>query len=171
MAPPANMDTHLVDGENDGGFAFTNGDSKPITVRTETFDISYSYISTAYGPLVLRLIDPADTTHYTDYDLTKLPAESSSTYGMNGLTFSWPFSVPANDAKFLPVEVLGVHRLSIADTSPSFTITLAGMTTDRTDFAAQPGTPAISWSCAVSSAFYDPNATSGVFASGEACNN
>lgn len=172
-SPPANMDTHLTDSENDGGFVFTNDDTKPIAVLSETFAVSYTGLSTGYGPLILRLIDPGDATNYIDYHLENIPAVSSSSYlhSATGITLSMPLTIGAANAKMLPVEVLDVHKLSVTGVDPAVTITLTGVTTDRTDFVMRLGTPQISWSCVVALGYYDPNATSGPFATGEACKN
>jgi hypothetical protein len=172
-SPPANMNTHLVNDQNDGGFVFTNDDTKPVSVLSETFDVTYTGLSTQYGPLVLRLVDPSDATHYLDYHMENFPAVSSSsfTHSAAGITLSFPVTVDASNQKLLPIEVLGVHKLSIVGVNPTVTITLRGVTTDRSDIAMQLGTPHISWRCVVTLGYYDPNATSGPFATGEACQN
>ena len=169
--PPANMDTYLSSGMNEGGFVFVNGDTQPISVLSETFNVSYSYLATAYGPLILRLKDPADSSHYLDYHLENIPAASSSpdTYLQTGVTFSWPITIPANGAKLFPLELFGAHPLSINGTEPSLSVTLSGFTTDRTDIDITPGIPSISWYCVVATSYYNPNATSGPYAAGDAC--
>ncbi len=172
-SPPANMNTHLTNDENDGGFVFTNEDSKPVSVLSETFTVSYAGLITAYGPLVLRLVDPANAANYIDYHLENIPAVASSSYLHigTGITLSMPLTVGAANAKMLPVEVLGVHKLSVAGVNPTVSVTLAGIATDRNDIDLELGAPQISWSCVIATGYYDPNATSGPYATGEACQN
>lgn len=171
-SPPANMDTHLVNDENDGGFVFTNDDTKPITVLSETFVVSYTGLSTAYGPLVLRLMNPAHATDYIDYHLENIPPVASSSYLHRAIiTLPMPVAVGAANAKMLPIKVLGVHKLSIVGVNPTITITLDSVTTDRSDILMRLGTPHISWGCIVALSYDNPNATSGPFATGEACQN
>lgn len=170
---PSSMSTHLVSDENDGGFTFANQDTQPITVTSETFDISFAGLSTSYGPLVLRLVDPKDPTNHLDYHLENTPVNPAVpfTYNVPGITLSFPFTINGSAQKLLPVQILGVHKLSVEGTDPTVKVTLRGFTTDRTDIKRAPGTPQILWSCVVTLAAYDPNATSGPFATGDACLN
>lgn len=173
--PPSSMSTLLTDSMNQGGFVFNNEDTGPVTIKDLTFDISYTGLNTVYGPLVLRIVNPTDETVYTDYHMESFPLDPSSqfTHSKTGVSVSLPFPFTVNGAyqKMLPIEVLGVHKMSVLGVDPTVTITLRGVSVDPSNVRTQINSPQISWSCVVVLGAYDPNATSGPAAVGTACRN
>jgi hypothetical protein len=189
----AAMNTLLGDNTNNGGIVFNNQDTNPVTLTGVTFDASYSYLNILNGPLVLRFLDPTTNQSLADYHLEKIPAtgdgagngaSSSSTsntytYAQSGITVPLSFTIPPSTQKMLPIEVLGVDRMFVLGTSPTVSITLHSVTTNEAGGGGGDGggvktvmaSPNITWSCSVSTASYDPNATSGVYATGQACLN
>jgi len=187
------MNTILADNTNNGGVVFNNQDINPVTITGITFDASYSYLNILNGPLVLRFLDPTTNQSLADYHLEKIPAvadgaaaggnavgtSNTYTYAQSGITLPLSFTIPPSTQKMLPIEVLGVDRMFVLGTSPTMSITLRGVTTNEADNANGASgdvkivmaNPNITWSCAVSTASYDPNATSGVYTTGQACLN
>jgi len=171
VTPPASMNTVLRDDENDGGFTFNNEDSQPVTLSGLTIDVSFRALNLAEGPLVLRFVNPATGLSLYDYHLENLPADPSGQFlhSQAGIQIPFSFTLAAGAEKLLPIQVLGVHRMSIQGIDPTITITLRGVATDPPVGKLILGQALISWSCVVPFGSYDPNATSGAFAAGNAC--
>jgi hypothetical protein len=171
ITPVAAMNTHLVDDTNIGGFVFENQDSDPITVTKMTLDLSYTALNTQAGPLVLRFLDPTTGKFLYDFDMLSLPALPSPehTYGEMNIDLPIAFTFPASAKKLLQVEVLGVHKMLIVGNDPMIKIALRGVTTDSADVRTLFLGAEIHWSCIVTNIPFDPNATTGPFATGEAC--
>jgi hypothetical protein len=171
VTAPSAIGTVLKNGENDGGFVFTNEDTEPITITQMTLDISYTGLSTVYGPLVFRVVNPVNGQPDGDYHLENLPAITGQqyTFGQSGMVIPASLTIPAGGQKLLPIQVLGVDTMSIQGVNPSMTVTLRGITTNRTDSNAVINGAQLAWSCVVSFVSYDPNATSGAVADGDAC--
>ncbi len=172
VTAPSSMDTVLQSNENDGGFVFRNNDAEPIMVSNLTLDVSYTALNVAYGPLVLRFIDPATELPLgSDYHLESLAADPSLPYTNVGTGIQIPvsFTIGPTSQKLLPLELLGVHWMSISGVNPTMTITLRAVATDQSQGKAVLNAAVLSWSCIVATEAYDPNATSGAYASGLAC--
>jgi hypothetical protein len=171
VKPPTSMNTLLKDDANSGGFVFANQDAEPITITKLAVDVSFTALSTLGGPLVLRFLDPGTETSLADYHMENFSAISPRpfTYGATGIEISLSFTVGPSSQKLLPVQVLGVHKMSISGIDPTITITLRGIVTDRAECKVVLNAPEIKWSCVVALGAYDPNATSGPFATGQAC--
>ncbi len=169
---PPSASVHLVSDEDDGGFAFKNSDTRPVTITSESFDVSFTGLSVNDGPVVLRLVDPHDITNYLDYHMETFSPDPNRQFSYAGhVTLAFPIVVGAGNQKLLPVDVLGVHKLSITGYDPTIRITLRSVTTDRPDLPVNLGAPTVMWSCKVVIGSYDPNVTSSAFATGEACTN
>ena len=63
----------------------------------------------------------------------------------------------------------GVNRMGVSGTSPTVAITVTGLTTNQSDDKLILNNARISWSCIVPTTAYDPNATTGPYATGQAC--
>ncbi len=172
VTPPASMDTVLKDTENDGGFVFTNDDTQPITVTNLTFNVAYNDLTNAYGPTILRFINPVTGAPAGDFDISNLPAVSGGSYTneQDGLSAPVSLTIPPDDERLLPIAILGAHPLSVQSTTPTLSVTLKGVTISAPDVQTVLNSASISWSCTVTFAIYDPNATSGALVSGQACN-
>ena len=156
------MDTVLVNNTNNGGVIFNNQDSNPITVTSVTFNASYAYLATTLDiPLVLRFQDPSTGRSLVDYALTN----ASDT----NVTVPLSFIVAPLSQKLFPIQVLGVQKMLIQNTTPSVNVTITSVTIDRNDVKIVLHNPSLAWSCNVSQTGYDPNATSGAYATGAAC--
>jgi hypothetical protein len=171
VTSPSSMNTVLTDNTNSGGFVFTNDDTEPITVTGLDIDASYRGLNITENPLILRFEDPATETSLADYHLEDLAADPSTSYAHTGTDIQIPvsFTVPASSQKMLPVDILGVHRLGIYGIDPTITIALRQVTTNQNVNRIALNSAKISWSCIVPLGAYDPNATSGPYASGQAC--
>lgn len=172
VTPPRAMGTVLHNGENDGGFVFNNSSAEAVTITGLTLDISYTALNVAAGPLVLRPIDPISGVPYSDYHLENLAVDPSVPYTHTGTGIVIPvsFTVKPAQQKMFPLEILGVSVMGVAGASPAMTITLRDITTDgASGVKVSQNAPKISWSCIVPLTGYDPNATSGPYATGEAC--
>ena len=172
VTPAVSMNTVLRDGGNDGGLVFNNENSEPMTISALDVDVSYKGINVANGPLVLRFEDPATNVSLADYHLETLAADPSSPYAHAGTDIHIPlsFTIPAASQKMLPVSVLGVEKLHVDGLDPDITITVRQVITDSNSNKSVLNSAEISWSCVtVPIGSYDPNATSGPYASGQAC--
>lgn len=171
VAPASSINTVLKNEKNDGGIVFNNQDSSPITIQAVALDISFTYLSTIEGPLVLRFADPVTGQPLSDYHLEGLPELSSSTftYGQTNITVPVNFVIGSSKERSLPIQILNVQKMGIPGTSPAVHITLRGVTTNRSDVKTVLTDPDIIWTCTIPTVAYDPNATSGVFVSGQAC--
>jgi len=172
ILPDMAMDTVLVDNTNNGGVILDNQDSNPITVTSVTFNVSYAYLATTpETPLVLRFQDPATGQSIGDYPLTNLPPDpsASTTFSQSDVTLPLSLTIPPLSQKLLPMQALGVQKMLILNSTPSVNVTLTGVTINRSDVKVILHNPNIVWSCVVSQLSYDPNATSGVYATGQAC--
>jgi hypothetical protein len=172
VTAPSSMNTVLQSGQNDGGFVFNNEDSRPVAVNSVKLDVTYTGLIVAYGPLVLRITDPTTGLPVAaDYHLENLAADPSRPYTYTGTDIQIPLSFTIGPAsqKMLPLQVLGVHWMSISGVDPTMTITLRDVATDQSGGKTIVHPAVLSWSCTVATVAYDPNATSGVFASGEVC--
>ncbi|HEX4104273.1 MAG TPA: hypothetical protein VHZ04_02220 [Candidatus Paceibacterota bacterium] len=171
IIPPSSMDTVLNSSNNQGGFVFDNEDTEPVTVTGFAINVSYTALNTGQGPLVLRFLDPVSGAPLTDYHLENLALDPTTQYTHTGTDIQIPvsFTIPASSQKLLPIELLGVHTVSITGVNPAVTITLQTVSTNPSDAKTILGQAQISWSCEVPTTSYDPNATSGALASGLAC--
>lgn len=167
----SSMSTILKSNLNTGGFIFRNDDTDPVTVTGIDVDVSYRGLDTMDGPLLLRVKDTATDLPLAEYNLENLAADPSASYAHSGTNIHIPFSFTINAAsqKLLRINVLGVHRLSIYGVDPTVSITLHRVTTDKNADKVVLSAAKISWSCIVPIGAYDPNATSGPFATGQAC--
>jgi hypothetical protein len=160
----AETDSLLQNNTNNGGFTFDNQDSQPVTITGLTIDVSYTGVVTSTNLLVLRFADPVTGASLYDYPLATAAAGGSAT----GVSIPLSFTIPANTAKVLPVEAIGVSILAVDGTSPTISVTLRDVTVDDgidTKFIS----PEISWTCIMPTTGYDPYATSSAFLSGQAC--
>ncbi len=173
VTAPASMDSLLANDTNSGGFVFNNTDGGPVTVTGLTFDVSYQYLTTIYGPLVLRILDPTTESPLNDYHLETIPADSEAQYGYHSSNVAIPvsFTLKGTSQKLLPVQMLGVRKMLVSSTTPRVALTLTGVTTDPANVETILEGAAISWSCDVMIGGYDPNATSGPIATGRVCTN
>lgn len=173
VSPVSSMNTILANDENDGGFVFTNTDPRDSAITGVTFDVSYNNLSTTQRPLVLRFLNPADGTILYDYHMENLPETDPSTFahGATGVNAPLSFTIKGSNQKLLPVQILGVTKMLIAGSTPRITVTLTGISTGQSNVKTVFHSAKISWHCVVASGAYDPNATSGPYATGEACQN
>ncbi|MEK7508216.1 MAG: hypothetical protein AAB602_04025 [Patescibacteria group bacterium] len=167
----SSMNTVLKDNLNTGGFVFRNDDIEPVTVTGIDIDVSYRGLDTTDSPLILRFKDTATELALAEYNLENLAADPSISYAHSGTNIHIPLSFVVNSAsqKLLPISVLGVHRLSIYGVNPIVDITLRKITIDKSANKIILSIPKISWSCIVPIGAYNPNATSGPYATGQAC--
>ena len=170
---PLAMNTLLANNKNSGGFVFKNQDANAITITALNLAISYTAMNTngANGPFILRFLDPTTEAPLVDYPLGNLPADPSLPYtqSANNITIPLSFTVPPGTQKMLPLAVLGVNRMQMSGIDPKITITIRGFVTDKSDAKILLNAAQIAWSCVVPVGVYDPNATSGPFATGQAC--
>ncbi len=171
ITPPSSMNTLLNNNTNFGGFTFRNDDTQPITITGLDIDVSYKGLNIANTPLVLRVENPVSGASLADYHLENLAADPSSSYAYAGTDIHIPlsFTLGAASQKMLPVDILGVQRLNIYGVNPTIAVTLRGVTTNQSANKIVLSSPTISWSCVVPLGAYDPNATSGPYATGQAC--
>lgn len=171
ITQPSSMNTVLTDNTNRGGFVFQNDDAAPVTVNGLDIDVSYQGLNITNSPLILRFEDPATEASIADYHLENLSADPSVPYGYAGIDIHVPlsFTIGAASQKMLPLEILGVHRLGIYGVNPTITITLRQVAINKTQNKIVLNSARISWSCIVPLGAYDPNATSGPYATGQAC--
>jgi hypothetical protein len=169
--PPSSMNTVLTNDTNNGGLVFNNQDADPVTVTKLTVDLSYTGLSATDRPLVLRILDPVSEATLYDYHMENMPAVPGTpyTYATTGVEIPVRFTLGAASEKVLPVQLLGVHRLSVVGSDPRVTITLRALASDQSDVPVVLTNSEIHWTCVVTLAAYDPNATSGPFATGLAC--
>lgn len=166
VAPAAAMDTILTNNTNNGGVVFDNQDASSVTVTGLTFDISFANLNTLNNPLVFRLLDPTTNQSFFDYHLENAPSGTAL-----GVAASSSFAIAGMTQKMLQIQILGVQKMLSPGTTPSVQVTLRGVTTNRSDVKTNVALAQISWSCIVPTYAYDPNATSGPFATGQACKN
>ena len=166
------ISTVLVEDTDNGGIVFTNHDAAPITITGLTLDASYQDLATINGPIVLRIADPTAGQSLFDYHLENAPTVSASTFSHVDQV-STPrrssFTIPANGQKMLPIQILGVHMMSMQNTIPTITISVRDVATDRADMRTTLVSPIVSWSCVVELGGFNPYATSGPFATGQVC--
>jgi hypothetical protein len=160
----AETNSLLQDNTNLGGFTFDNQDSEPVTITGLTVDVSFNGVSTSTGLLVLRFANPVTGASLYDYPLATAAAGGSAT----GVSIPLSLTIPANTAKALPVDALGVSVLAVSGSNPSVNVVLRGVTVNDS-IATQLISPRISWSCVVPTTAYDPYATSSPFLSGQVC--
>jgi hypothetical protein len=165
------MNTVLHSGENDGGFVFNNEDTQPVTISNLTVDVSYTALNTEAGPIVLRIVDPTTGNSLGDYHLESITKDPviPYTYGQLGIQIPLSFVLGAQKQKLLPIELLGADPMQIQGVNPTFTLTLRGVTTAPVVSKLIITAAQIAWSCVVPIGGFDPNATSGAFAAGTAC--
>lgn len=168
---PTSMDVLLHSDTDLGGFIFRNDNPSPLTITGLDIDVSYTALNISNGPLVLRFEDPTTGASLHDYNLETLAAAPSLPYTYAGTDIHIPlyFTIGAGDQEMLPVTVLGVQRLNITGVNPTISIALRQVTTNQTLNRTVVNNADISWSCVVPVGAYDPNATSGPYATGQAC--
>jgi hypothetical protein len=171
VTPASAISTVLADDANDGGIVFANQDAAAVTITGLTFDVSYQALTTLNGPLVLRILDPATGQSLFDYHMENMPQISSSTfsYAQSGVSAPLSFTLAPGSKKMLPLQVLGVHKMSMQGINPTVTISVRSVATDRSDVKTILNSPVVSWTCIVAIAGFDPYATNGPFATGQAC--
>jgi hypothetical protein len=171
VTPPSAMDTLLHDGKDFGGFIFNNENSEPITITGLDLDMSYVALDTANNPLVVQFLDPVTNVPLSNYHLETLAADPSSPYVHAG-TVNLPlsFTVGTGTQKMLPIDVVGVQRLQIDGVDPTVTLTVRGVASNQNMNKTVLNSATISWSCVNAPVGgYDPNATSGPYATGRVC--
>ena len=171
VTPPSYMNTVLKDNENFGGFVFRNDDAEPVTITGLDIDVSYTALNIADSPLVLRFMDPSTELSLTDYHLENLAVNPSLpyTHAETNIHIPLSFTINASSPKMLPIKILGAHRMSISGVDPTITVTLREVATNQSVTKIVLGSAKLSWSCIVAVGAYDPNATSGPYATGRAC--
>jgi len=165
------MSTVLKNDEDDGGFVFNNEDTQPITVTQMTLDVSYTALSTVYGPIIMRVVNPVTGQSTGDYHLESVPAVPGQQYAFAqpGMVIPVALTIPAGSQKLLPIQLVGIHTMSIEGVNPVVTVTLRDVTTGHASGNTVINGTQLSWSCVVTFAAYDPNATSGALVAGDAC--
>jgi hypothetical protein len=168
---PSYINTVLKDDANFGGFVFRNDDTEPVTITGLDIDVSYRGLNVADSPLVLQFKDPGTELSINDYHLENLAADQSVSYAHAGTNIHIPLSltVGATNQKVLPVNLLGVHKLGIYGVDPTVVVTLREVSTSQNLNRVVLNSAKLSWSCIVALGAYDPNATSGPYATGQAC--
>lgn len=162
VMPDNTPNTLLINSANNGGIILKNEDSNPITITSVTFNASYSYLNTLSSiPLIIRFQNPVSDAPLADYT----PTNQTST----NITLPLSLIIPPLSQKFLPIQVLGVQKMLVLNTTPSVSIAITGVTIDRSDVKIILNNPNLTWSCEVTSQSYNPNATSGAYVSGQAC--
>ena len=170
VTPPTSMNSLLQDGTNLGGLVFNNINSAPVTVTGLDIDVSYTGLNVANNPLILRVLNPATDDSLDDVHLENLKAISAAyTYSGTNIHIPLSLTVGAESQKMLPMNLIGVQKLHIYGVNPTITITARNVTTDPGLNRTVLNAAKISWSCIVPLGTYDPNATSGPYATGQAC--
>ena len=171
VTAPTSMNTILKGGENLGGFVFENDNSKSITLTGMDIDVAYAGLDVTNGPLILRFENPATNVSLDDYHLETLAVDPSRPYAHAGTDIHIPISFTINAAsqEMLPVDLLGVQRLNISGVDPTATISVRQVTTNQNLNRIVVDAASISWSCTVPVGEFDPNATSGPYATGRVC--
>jgi len=172
VTPQSAMNTVLKDGEDDGGFVFTNQDTIAVTITALTLDVKTTGLSTAYGPMAFRALDPATGNPTgSNVDLAAMPKDPTNPFvtGETGVTIPVSLTIPPGTDRLLPIQLVGIATMRVSSITPTVTLTLrsASLLNDVR-------TPALNgailqWSCVVSFQAYDPNATSGALVAGNAC--
>ena len=165
------IDTVLKNDKNVGSFVFDNEDSDPITVTNVTFDASFVTLSTSSNPLVVRFLDPITENILYDYHLENIPADPAKQFSaaQTGITVPVSFTVPGNTERALPINVVGVRKMSVSGINPSITITLRGVGLTDATIKKELQSPSITWTCVTPTGAYDPNSLTDAFATGQAC--
>lgn len=169
-APPA-MDTLLHGNSNSGGFVFRNDNIAPVTVTGLDVDVSYAGLNVSDGPLVLRFEDPVSGASLYEYHMENMAADPSLPFAHAATNIHIPvsFTVAASAQEMFPVEVLGVQRLSVIGVDPTVSVAVRHVDTAQTSAKIVVNSANISWSCIVPVGAYDPNATTGPYATGRVC--
>lgn len=164
------IDTLLRDDKNSGGFVFNNQDSLPVTITSVKVDAYYANLNVSSLPLVLRFIDPSTETTLADYNLGNIPENSGQyTHSQTGIDVPISFYLAPNSQKMLAVQMVGVRKMILANQDPIIKITLTDVSPDNSDAKVSISSPQIVWTCIATTAAYDPNATSGPYATGQVC--
>jgi hypothetical protein len=70
----------------------------------------------------------------------------------------------------LPISIIGVQRMQIVGINPAITVTVRGVTSNQNLNRTMFQSAVLSWSCVtIPVGGYNPNATSGPYATGQAC--
>jgi len=170
ISHPSSMNTVLQNDKNVGYIVFNNENSEPVTITSITFDAAYTALGVIDTPLVVRFLDPATDAIIVDQHLENMPKDPADQWsaGQTGITIPMNFTVPGNTEKALPVNVIGVHHLSITGVNPMVRIAVTNVGTTsgvKTIFQS----PVLEWTCVVPVGAFDPNSTSDAFATGQAC--
>lgn len=166
------MNTILKDGQNNGGFVFENQDSNPITISNITIDTSFTKLNTSTSPLVLRFVDSASDKTLFDYHMETLPADPTlpRTQGQKNANIPISFKIGPKTKKALWIQALGVSKINALDgINPAIHVAIRGVTTNQADTKTILRSATFTWTCVIPTTSYDPNATSGIFMSGEVC--
>jgi hypothetical protein len=171
VTPSPGNNTVLSNDSNYASFVIDNEDNSPVTVTGLTFDVSYVALNTLTGPLVLRFSDPLSGDSLFDYHLENLPKTSSMQYtnGAENVQATFSFPIGAGSQRGLSISILGVQTMLMPDVNPSVSVVLRRVGINRNDEKVTIAVPRIFWSCTVALNGYNPNATSDVFATGQAC--
>lgn len=171
VTQPSSMDTLLHDGVDLGGFVFNNESAHAITITGLGLDISYTALNTG-NPLLLKFLDPATNAQLADYHMETIAASLAAPYMHmgTGVTIPLSFTINAGTQKMLPLSIIGVQRLQIGGVDPAITITVRKVVFNQNLNRTVLNSASISWSCVVVPiGGYNPNATSGPYASGRGC--
>lgn len=166
----SNIDTVLKEAGNNGGYVFDNQDSKPLTITSMNFDFSFTALSTS-TPLIVRFIDSTTNLAVFDYHLENLAGDLSQPHTESVMNASLPITlrIDAQNQKLLPLQVLGARFLYLSGVNPLVRVVLKGVTLDQADIKPSIRQSEITWTCVIPTEAYNPNATSGIFATGVAC--
>ena len=171
VTSPSYNNAVLREDVNNGGLIFNNEDANTVAITGLDIDISYTALNVTDGPLVLRVVNPTTELPLAEYHLENLAVDPSLPYTHSGkdFTISFSFAIGPATQKLLPIQVLGTRRMSISGVDPTVSIKLRGVRTDQSGGKIVLKTDGISWSCIVPVGIYDPNATSGPYVTGRAC--
>ncbi|MDP2598243.1 MAG: hypothetical protein Q8P49_00245 [Candidatus Liptonbacteria bacterium] len=171
VTPPPAMNAVLDNDTNHGGIVLENQDSKAITITKLVFDISYVGLNTQGDPLVLQILDPTTNAILLEYHMENIALDSSKPYTHAATAVEMPlsFTLQPADKKLLPILLLGVQRMRMYGVDPTVTLTLRSITINPSDTKQILNRAQVNWKCIVALGGYDPNATSGPYATGNAC--
>jgi len=171
VSPSPTIDPLLKDDHMMSGFVFNNRDSQTITVTDLKLDISYAALSLDPIPPIIRFMDSFTDKQLAEYDLGQVPEDTSHPMLHTKTSIDIPvtFPIPAGSQKMIAVHILGVRKIRSIGNDPDLKISLRDITTDPGDVKTVFNFPQLHWACIMPTTAYDPNATSGPFATGQAC--
>ncbi|HUX35835.1 MAG TPA: hypothetical protein VMV71_02265 [Candidatus Paceibacterota bacterium] len=145
----SNLDTLLKSGSDENGFVFDNQSGSKIMISSLTFDVYFKSLNVS-SPIIIRFVNPDDSSSYVDFPVQNLPADVSdpaakSATGMQESSFS--FSINPHSQRLLTVQLFGIQQLMTIGVNPEFKIMLRQITTDNPSLKTTLFSPSISWSC------------------------